>query len=111
MALENEYGELGLDATLQQLAIVLNQLNNALSLAKDPGTGRLRVMQDGAGTTQATTISSGTVTTVTTVSNMSALNAHGNATGPLAAQVAAQAPAWAMLQGPADSLRSKIVVS
>lgn len=108
MASESVLADLGLDETLQNLAIALAGLNNALSLAKDPATGRLRVFQDGAvGTVQNVVVNSGAIST----STASVMGALGNATGPLSANVNAAPPAWAALQAPADTLRTRITVT
>ena len=45
MALRNALDGLATEGTLEEAVIALDQLTGALNLAKDPATGRLRVVQ------------------------------------------------------------------
>lgn len=106
MALKNVFGAIGLEETQQTIQYYLNMISNKLSVFTIDTTGRLRgtqVIESGTVTTVSTVT---TVTTVTTVSTVSAVTNLAQMGG-----YATSYDQYCQIQGPADSIRSKIAVS
>lgn len=88
MALQNAFGNLGLDETLQRIAIYLEQLASTVGRAYPDTTGRLPVNI------------AGSVSTVTTLSNQNQQSGYSTAYDQ-----------YAQIQMCATAIRSNIVVS
>ena len=92
MALQNLFGNLGLDQTLQLIAVYLEQLAQSQTRMYPDTTGAMR-----------TVINSGTVTTVTTVSTVTNQAQQGG--------INTQYDQYSQIQQCADVIRSRITVS
>lgn len=91
MALKNLFGAISLEETQQTIQYYLNLISNKISIMTVDTTGRLRGTQ---------VIESGTVTTVTTLSNQTSVGGY-----------LASYDQYCQIQGPVDAIRSKITVS
>lgn len=89
MALQNLFGDLALEETLQLIAIYLEQIATAQTRVYPDTTGSMRVA-----------VTSGTVTTVSTVSSVAQMSGYGT-----------NYDQYAQLQTCAEAVRNKIVVS
>lgn len=89
MALQNLFGDLGLESTLQKIAVYLAEIANNLGRTYPDTNGNLR-----------TVVSSGTVTTVSTVTSQSQMSGYSTAYDQ-----------YCQMQIGANAIRSQISVS